>query len=40
MWSWVTLNYRLGNLGFLAHPNLDDDAGNFALMISSKPCVG
>lgn len=28
----VTLNYRLGNLGFLAHPALDDDAGNFALM--------
>ncbi|WP_339844155.1 carboxylesterase family protein [uncultured Halopseudomonas sp.] len=28
----VTLNYRLGNLGFLAHPSLDDDAGNFALM--------
>ncbi len=28
----VTLNYRLGNLGFLAHPDLDDDAGNFALM--------
>lgn len=28
----VTLNYRLGNLGFLAHPDLEDDAGNFALM--------
>lgn len=28
----VTLNYRLGNLGFLAHPDLQDDAGNFALM--------
>ncbi|WP_394244498.1 carboxylesterase/lipase family protein [Halopseudomonas laoshanensis] len=28
----VTLNYRLGNLGFLAHPELEDDAGNFALM--------
>ena len=28
----VTLNYRLGNLGFLAHPALESDAGNFALM--------
>lgn len=28
----VTLNYRLGNLGFLAHPELEDNAGNFALM--------
>jgi para-nitrobenzyl esterase len=28
----VTLNYRLGNLGFLAHPELEDDTGNFALM--------
>ncbi len=28
----VTLNYRLGNLGFLAHSELKDDAGNFALM--------
>lgn len=28
----VTLNYRLGNLGFLAHPDLEDDAGNFALL--------
>ncbi|MEL0169568.1 MAG: carboxylesterase family protein [Pseudomonadaceae bacterium] len=28
----VTLNYRLGNLGFLAHPSLESDAGNFALM--------
>ncbi|UAW96947.1 carboxylesterase family protein [Halopseudomonas nanhaiensis] len=28
----VTLNYRLGNLGFLAHPSLDSDGGNFGLM--------
>ncbi|GAB4007822.1 hypothetical protein GCM10029992_62580 [Glycomyces albus] len=28
----VTVNYRLGALGFLAHPELDDpDAGNFGL---------
>lgn len=28
----VTLNYRLGLLGFLAHPNLEADGGNFGLM--------
>ena len=28
----VTLNYRLGNLGFLAHPSLESDGGNFGLM--------
>ncbi len=28
----VTLNYRLGLLGFLAHPELDSDGGNFGLM--------
>jgi para-nitrobenzyl esterase len=28
----VTLNYRLGLLGFLAHPNLESDGGNFGLM--------
>lgn len=28
----VTLNYRLGNLGFLAHPGLESDGGNFGLM--------
>jgi len=27
----VTLNYRLGRLGFFAHPALGDDVGNFAL---------
>lgn len=28
----VTLNYRLGLLGFLAHPALESDGGNFGLM--------
>lgn len=28
----VTLNYRLGLLGFLAHPGLEHDGGNFGLM--------
>ncbi len=28
----VTLNYRLGNLGFLAHPSLASNGGNFGLM--------
>ncbi|MGB7388656.1 MAG: carboxylesterase family protein [Pseudomonas neustonica] len=28
----VTLNYRLGLLGFLAHPSLASDGGNFGLM--------
>ncbi|SDS35309.1 para-nitrobenzyl esterase [Halopseudomonas xinjiangensis] len=28
----VTLNYRLGNLGFLAHPSLESDGGNYGLM--------
>ena len=28
----VTLNYRLGNLGFLAHPQLGNGDGNFGLM--------
>ncbi len=28
----VTLNYRLGNLGFMAHPSLESDGGNFGLM--------
>lgn len=28
----VTLNYRLGNLGFMAHPALEADGGNFGLM--------
>ncbi|MEH6491118.1 carboxylesterase/lipase family protein [Halopseudomonas sp.] len=28
----ITLNYRLGLLGFLAHPELDSDGGNFGLM--------
>lgn len=28
----VTLNYRLGHLGFLAHPDLGDGDGNFGLM--------
>ncbi|GAA6130403.1 carboxylesterase/lipase family protein [Halopseudomonas sabulinigri] len=28
----VTLNYRLGNLGFLAHPDLGNGDGNFGLM--------
>ncbi|SDU07199.1 carboxylesterase/lipase family protein [Halopseudomonas salegens] len=28
----VTLNYRLGHLGFLAHPELGDGDGNFGLM--------
>lgn len=28
----VTLNYRLGNLGFLAHPALESNSGNFGLM--------
>ena len=28
----VTMNYRLGLLGFMAHPSLDSDGGNFGLM--------
>ncbi|WP_185266526.1 carboxylesterase/lipase family protein [Halopseudomonas xiamenensis] len=28
----VTLNYRLGLLGFMAHPGLEHDGGNFGLM--------
>ncbi|MFA5678817.1 MAG: carboxylesterase family protein [Pseudomonas sp.] len=28
----VTFNYRLGLLGFLAHPGLEHDGGNFGLM--------
>lgn len=28
----VSLNYRLGPLGFFEHPELADDAGNFALL--------
>lgn len=28
----VTLNYRLGLLGFLAHPELESNGGNFGLM--------
>jgi len=28
----VTINYRLGQLGFLAHPDLADGSGNFGLL--------
>ncbi len=28
----VTINYRLGELGFFAYPGLDGDSGNFGLM--------
>ena len=40
----VTINYRLGALGFLAHPALaerpDGPAGNYGLMINRRRCAG
>ena len=41
----VTTNYRVGALGFLAHPELDNESphnvsGNYGLLDQRQPCSG